>query len=54
MIVSKNAENSIKLYIYIYIYQYCYQGWNMSTRPQVYLDNIKNNLKSINETRLNL
>ena len=51
MIVSKNAENSIKLYIYIY--QYCYQGWNMSTRPQVYLDNNKK-INNINKTRLNL
>lgn len=53
MIVSKNAENSIKLYIYIYIYQYCYQGWNMSTRPHVYLDNNKK-INNINRTRLNL
>ena len=34
MIISKNAENRIKLYIYIY--QHCYQGWNMSTRPHTH------------------
>ena len=42
MIISKNAENRIKLYIYIY--QYCYQGWNMSTRPRISARSVKNEL----------
>ena len=51
MIVSKNAENSIKLYIYIYINTVTKGG--ICLLDQVYLDNNKI-VNIINRTRLNL